>query len=329
MRNSRLSFAGVSALVAAGVLLFAGSASAQRFGIGRALGGGVYPGYGMGLGWGNSYYGGYYPGLLSSNRGYYYPSGWNTASGWNGWTYPSMWGNGYGYGWNTNYNNYYGYQPNYFYSGYNAADLNQGGSFIAAETGAYPMNRAYTSFYAGDRFDDRNVPDRAALITMRVHPNAQVWFSGDTTHQTGHTRQFVTPSLEDGLYYYNIRARWNENGQDVERTRKVLVRPGDRIAIDMNRDMTAIEEVTPRLSADRERRSGYDTDVERVPRGQTETDRTDRYNEVTPAPSGTNINTPAPNRGTSTTTETTPRGTTTTTTTKPPASNPNNPNPNR
>src|SRR5262249_39965687 len=49
-----------------------------------------------------------------------------------------------------------------------------------------------------------------------------------------------------------IRARWNENGRDVDRTHRVLVHAGDRINVDFMRDMTNVDEMTPEHLRQRE-----------------------------------------------------------------------------
>jgi uncharacterized protein (TIGR03000 family) len=74
--------------------------------------------------------------------------------------------------------------------------------------------------------------DNQALINVRVPPNAEVWFDDQKTSQTGSVRIFVTPALnQDRNAVYHIKARWNENGRMVEKTRRYDVHPGDRIYV--------------------------------------------------------------------------------------------------
>jgi uncharacterized protein (TIGR03000 family) len=74
--------------------------------------------------------------------------------------------------------------------------------------------------------------ENAAMIAVRVPPDAEIWFDGKKTSQTGPVRYFETPALAPGHdYAYEIRARWKENGHEVERTRSVIVHPGDRLAL--------------------------------------------------------------------------------------------------
>jgi uncharacterized protein (TIGR03000 family) len=67
-----------------------------------------------------------------------------------------------------------------------------------------------------------------------VPADADVWFDGFHTHQQGTTRSFVTPLLTPGKsFFYDIRARWTNNqGQAVERTRKVTVQAGQNVTVD-------------------------------------------------------------------------------------------------
>jgi uncharacterized protein (TIGR03000 family) len=70
------------------------------------------------------------------------------------------------------------------------------------------------------------------LIAVRVPANAEIWFDGNKTSQTGQVRLFNTPPLEPGHEYsYEVRALWNDSGHDVDRTRKVTVHSGDRIGL--------------------------------------------------------------------------------------------------
>jgi uncharacterized protein (TIGR03000 family) len=67
---------------------------------------------------------------------------------------------------------------------------------------------------------------------VRVPANAEIWFEGVKTSQTGDFRVFESPELKPGVdYNYEVRARWVENGQTVEKTRNLTVRAGDQIAV--------------------------------------------------------------------------------------------------
>jgi uncharacterized protein (TIGR03000 family) len=75
----------------------------------------------------------------------------------------------------------------------------------------------------------------AVEMILKVPSTAELWFNGTkTAAQTKAVRHFVTPALEPGQdYSYDIRVRWTENGRPVEQTRKILVRAGDRLTLNL------------------------------------------------------------------------------------------------
>ena len=75
-----------------------------------------------------------------------------------------------------------------------------------------------------------------AMLELRVPENAEVWFDGDRTSQTGTLRHFESPTLESGrTYTYQIRARWTDaEGKPVDRTKQVKVQTGSRVGVDFN-----------------------------------------------------------------------------------------------
>lgn len=80
------------------------------------------------------------------------------------------------------------------------------------------------------------LPANVVYIEVAVPADAQVWLGPTPSDQAGPVRTFVSPPLEAGYdYSYTIRARWTENGIPVTRERKVPVRPGDRLSIDLTR----------------------------------------------------------------------------------------------
>jgi uncharacterized protein (TIGR03000 family) len=75
--------------------------------------------------------------------------------------------------------------------------------------------------------------DGTAQVTVIVPADAEVFFDGNATTQTGTERVYQSPPLEKGFtYHYSIRARWTEGGKPVEQTRKVSVKPGARARVD-------------------------------------------------------------------------------------------------
>jgi uncharacterized protein (TIGR03000 family) len=77
------------------------------------------------------------------------------------------------------------------------------------------------------------LPESAALFRVRVPRDAEIWFSGAKTSQTGAYRLFVTLPLAEGqAFQYEICARWQQEGMEVEHDRQVSVHAGDRLTID-------------------------------------------------------------------------------------------------
>jgi uncharacterized protein (TIGR03000 family) len=68
------------------------------------------------------------------------------------------------------------------------------------------------------------------MLDIRVpDPNAQIWLDGQETRQRGTFRPFVTPPLETGkTFHYKVRARWQQNGKDMDETKTVEFKVGQR-----------------------------------------------------------------------------------------------------
>jgi uncharacterized protein (TIGR03000 family) len=72
----------------------------------------------------------------------------------------------------------------------------------------------------------------SATMNVRVPADAEIWFEGSKTGQIGPTRTFVSPPLEPGRgFTYEVRARWTQNGKDVDQTRQVHVHAGDNVDV--------------------------------------------------------------------------------------------------
>jgi uncharacterized protein (TIGR03000 family) len=84
--------------------------------------------------------------------------------------------------------------------------------------------------------EEQEVPanDTRAFIRVRVPANAEIWFEGDKTNQTGPERNFVSPALQTGkTFTYDVRARWTESGGKViDKTKQVKVEAGRRSTLD-------------------------------------------------------------------------------------------------
>ena len=127
---------------------------------------------------------------------------------------------GYSGGYRSGY--YGGYRPGYFgglgvglyYSPFYGADY--GGAYGAAYTPpAYAYPSPSPALYSGGGEGDLGPaapqppgpppPDGAAAVGVVVPADAEVWFNGDPTKQTGEQREFVTPTLPVGrAYQYEI-----------------------------------------------------------------------------------------------------------------------------
>jgi uncharacterized protein (TIGR03000 family) len=73
---------------------------------------------------------------------------------------------------------------------------------------------------------------KVAHLIVEVPADAEVWIENHKTQQGGASRWFVSPALEDNqVYEYRIRARWTEQGQQVEQTQRLSVQAGERATI--------------------------------------------------------------------------------------------------
>jgi uncharacterized protein (TIGR03000 family) len=200
---------------------------------------GMFPGLGLSQYYGHS--GGFQSGTYGS-RGNYSGGGYHNPGAFNG-------------GYNGAYyqrDGYYHAYPYYyshggFYPGYYDSLYPGVGIGLIPYTGSY-------RYYGGGAYSDGNtyyysplmmgqpaygqapvVPlDSRALVTIRVPTtDAQVWIEDQKTSETGTTREYRSPPLEQGHHYtYEIQAQWNQDGQVCKQTRKFPVNPGDRILVE-------------------------------------------------------------------------------------------------
>jgi uncharacterized protein (TIGR03000 family) len=83
-------------------------------------------------------------------------------------------------------------------------------------------------------------PDNTAHISVKLPPDAQLWFDGKKTKLTGPQRKFATPDLTAGhSYHYDVRARWKEKGHEVTQTLTIEVSPGARVPVQFPLPTTA------------------------------------------------------------------------------------------
>jgi uncharacterized protein (TIGR03000 family) len=76
-----------------------------------------------------------------------------------------------------------------------------------------------------------------ATVEIRVPvENAEVWFQGLKTTETGTVRVFTSPPLTPGrTYTYRVRAAWRSDAGAVEQARSVPVQPGQTAYVDFTR----------------------------------------------------------------------------------------------
>lgn len=78
------------------------------------------------------------------------------------------------------------------------------------------------------------VAGNQAHIRVVLPANAELWFDGQKTAATGIVRDFSTPPITPGQdYSYQVRARWTDDGHQVERTRNIDFRAGQEVVVDL------------------------------------------------------------------------------------------------
>ena len=84
-----------------------------------------------------------------------------------------------------------------------------------------------------------------ARINVTVPADATLTIDGQATQATSVHRQFVTPPLEHGhYYYYNLKASFVRNGKTITIEKKVRVRPGRRSVVALDIARTSYNNVT-------------------------------------------------------------------------------------
>jgi uncharacterized protein (TIGR03000 family) len=246
MFRNMVSCSGLLLLAGAVVFLMPGLGQAQHGGGGHGGGGNFGGGHFGGVGhFGGAHFG---EGHFAGARFGGYHSGYYAGH----YHYPR-----YGYGLYGYYPYSYDYYPYSYgtdpYVGSGASyDLGYTGSSVAADP--YPYNNpslqpdlrdsgsyegvipAYTyGYFSASPAAMRStapVQGNAARLTVRVPPGAQVWFDGSETTSRGPVREYQSPPLTPGSrYVYEIRARWNDNGQETTQTQKVEVSPDGHVSV--------------------------------------------------------------------------------------------------
>jgi uncharacterized protein (TIGR03000 family) len=111
--------------------------------------------------------------------------------------------------------------------------------YAAPLSGAYGPGQGYQYFYpppSGEGGMDRQ-GNRAVTVNVSVPADAEIWFDGTKTAQTGTARRFVSSPVTPGPdYTYEVKVRWRENGTAVIQTRRVIVHAGDVINLRFTAD---------------------------------------------------------------------------------------------
>lgn len=172
---------------------------------------------------GGGYHGNYYHGGYGRYPYYGYRPGFALAIGLGG-----LYG---GYG------GYYGGGYPY-YSNYGAYNYPYAGGYAAYPTG--DLSYYYPSTTANALPDPAPPPAGEARIRVILPTaDAHVWFNDTLTTTAGQQRQYRTRPLQPNRSFsYTIRARWNENGQAVERTQVVTVQAGQISVADFTQPET-------------------------------------------------------------------------------------------
>jgi uncharacterized protein (TIGR03000 family) len=80
----------------------------------------------------------------------------------------------------------------------------------------------------------RPAADNRAHISLRVPADAQVWFDGKLTKQTGTQRLYDSPPLPPGKKFrYEVRVRWMQDGKPIEEKRLIHIESRDWLRFDL------------------------------------------------------------------------------------------------
>src|SRR5438552_15539773 len=93
-----------------------------------------------------------------------------------------------------------------------------------------PPAGSYGNLNTEGYYDSGVRGNRAIAVNMTVPADAQIWFDGKKTSQTGTNRHFVSPPVAPGRdYAYEVQVKWMKDGKEVSQKRRVTVHAGDSI----------------------------------------------------------------------------------------------------
>jgi len=125
----------------------------------------------------------------------------------------------------------YGYTPGAYDN--SGPSYSSGYSPSYAQPSSFASGYSYGASFAGSSSgSEQAAPDRKVHIDMRLPADAKVWFNGKEVRSSGAWRRFESPVLnEDGNYTYNLRVAWKNGARAMEQARRVIVHPGDHLAL--------------------------------------------------------------------------------------------------
>ena len=249
MSRHPVSLLTTTALAVGALFMAAGPALAQRGGHGGFHGGGFHGGGFHGGGFRDGFRGGFFRDGFRGFRGGFrefrgfrdfreFRGGFRDGffrDGFRRGFFPGFYGGfpgfyGYGRGFYS-----YGYGPSYAYRSSGYVPTYTGGA-APVVSGYYSPPEVAGPSAVGPAGYGAAVADNSAHIRMEVPADAEVWFAGVRTSQTGPVRDFVSPPLGPATRcVYEVRARWKENGRPVEQTREVTVRANAWVNVDFTR----------------------------------------------------------------------------------------------
>lgn len=154
---------------------------------------------------------------------------------------------GYGYGWG--YYPWYGYGWGYYpWYGYGWGGCPRDGLGLPYPSDYVPASPpvSYQAFYPKQDAPTDPVNDCARLEVSVPATDAEIWLNGVRMKQTGTLRQYLSPPLKRAEdYAYDIRARWTENGQAIEKTQTVRVRATQQVKVDLANPVVATTAAKP------------------------------------------------------------------------------------
>lgn len=249
MFGSRFSWLRTGLMTLAGLLLASGATWAH----GGGHGGGGHGGFGGGFHHGGIGYGGYGFGYGGYGRGFglgYGGFGLGYGLGYGGYGLGyGLYGLGYGLGYGLSYGNYglgygyggypygYGYSVGYPYYGYSSGYGAYPYTYGLASASSNAMLNTYSSYYPSVAQQPQAPPkDNRAHLLVILPANAELWFNGTKTTQTGSQREFYSPVLTTGKHYsYEIKATWLKDGERMEQVRTAEVQANDWQKIDFTK----------------------------------------------------------------------------------------------